>query len=369
MTKIRIGLAAATAAAAWAFRDVLPALGALSPGDRVKRSPHYRDGTFHNQGVSPNKARPGLVPGEFLRREQRQPLRPVPLRTPEFAAPAADASDPAELSVHWLGHGTSVVEIDGRRVLFDPVFSDRVSPSGIVGPKRVHPVPVRAEDLPRLDVIAISHDHYDHLDLPSVRTLLQTQDAPFVVPLGVGAHLEKWGVPAGRIVELDWDEHAVVAGLKITATPSYHFSGRGLKRNPTLWCSFVVATGTEPGRPETKVFYTGDSGYFDGYARIGEQHGPFDLTLMQVGAYSDAWSDIHMTPEEAVTAHLDLRGGLLVPVHWATFVLAMHPWAEPARRLLEDAEARGVTVAIPRPGERVEVAAPPKPDGWWEELA
>ncbi|GAB3687940.1 MBL fold metallo-hydrolase [Actinocorallia lasiicapitis] len=355
MTKIRIGLAVATAVATWAFRDILPALGALSPGDRVKRSPHYRDGVFHNQGVSPNSANPRLMAGEFLKRGKRHPELPVPLRTPDFSGDG--------LSVHWLGHGTSLVDIDGRKVLFDPVFSERVSPSRLFGPRRVHEAPVRLENLPELDVIAISHDHYDHLDLGSVRTLLRTQTAPFVVPLGVGAHLERWGVPTSRIVELDWDEQAVVAGLKITATPSYHFSGRGLQRNPTLWCSFVVAG------PTKKIFYTGDSGYFDGYARIGEQHGPFDLTLMQIGAYSAAWSDIHMTPEEAVTAHLDLRGGLLIPVHWATFVLAMHPWADPARRIVAEAERRGVTVAIPRPGERVDVANPPKPDGWWDEIA
>ncbi|ROO88772.1 L-ascorbate metabolism protein UlaG (beta-lactamase superfamily) [Actinocorallia herbida] len=354
--KIELGAAAAVGLVGLAFRDVPRSLGALKPGPRVLRSPHFRDGSFHNLRDEPPATEPVRAAREYARREQRTPLTPVPVMTPRFG-------DPEALTVHWLGHGTSLVDIEGRRVLFDPVFSQRCSPSSLVGPKRVHPVPVTVTGLPRLDVIAITHDHYDHLDVASVRALLHAQDAPFVVPLGVGAHLERWGVPTSRIIELDWDEAAVVAGLRITATGAHHFSGRALKRNPTLWCSYVVA-GTDK-----KVFYSGDSGYFEGYAGIGAAHGPFDVTLIQVGAYSASWPDIHMTPEEGVTAHRDLRGELMIPVHWGTFVLAPHAWNDPPNRVKAEAKLHGVRLAVPRPGERIDVSAPQEPDGWWETLA
>jgi L-ascorbate metabolism protein UlaG (beta-lactamase superfamily) len=222
---------------------------------------------------------------------------------------------------------------------------------------------VPLDRLPPLDAILISHDHYDHLDMATVRALRRTQLAPFLVPLGVGAHLERWGVPGLRIVELDWGESVSLAGLRFTATSARHFSGRGFSRDRTLWSSWVVAGDTR------RLFYTGDSGYFEGYAAIGETHGPFDVTLMQIGAYDPAWPNIHMYPEEAVSAHLDLRGDLLIPVHWATFNLAVHSWADPVNRLWREAKARDVRLAIPRPGERVVANDPPPVDGWWQSIA
>jgi L-ascorbate metabolism protein UlaG (beta-lactamase superfamily) len=214
--------------------------------------------------------------------------------------------------------------------------------------------------------VLISHDHYDHLDMDTVRALTGLQSAPFVVPLGVGAHLERWGVPAGRIVELDWTESTAVGptgSVTLMAAAARHFSGRSFDRDGTLWASWVIAG------PTRRAFYTGDSGYFDGYAAIGERHGPFDLTLMQIGAYGEGWPDIHMTPEEGVAAHLDLRGELMIPLHWATFTLAFHDWAEPADRTWLEAKARGVRLAVPRPGEPVDVDDPPLVDGWWQEIA
>jgi L-ascorbate metabolism protein UlaG (beta-lactamase superfamily) len=256
------------------------------------------------------------------------------------------------------------VEIDGARVLLDPVWSDRCSPSRLAGPHRLHDVPLALSDLYPVDAVVISHDHYDHLDMKTIDALVRDTDAPFLVPLGVGAHLERWKVPAGRIIELDWDESARVGALTLTVTPAQHFSGRRIaKRNYTLWGSWVIAG------PARKVFYSGDTGYFDGFARIGEAYGPFDATLVQVGAYDTAWPDIHMTPEEGVAAHLDVRGGVLIPVHWATFVLAFHPWAEPADRVWQEAKARGVSLAVPRPGQRIDIDDPPQVDGWWQTLA
>ena len=333
--------------------DTLAAIGARPSGtraQRVRQSPHYRDGAFHNtvpaQALAPADSR--QVMREFrANREGRRLAGPIPVATPAATA-AVDG-----LHVTWLGHATALVEIEGRRVLVDPLWSDRCSPLASVGPRRLHAMPMRLTDLPRLDAIVISHDHYDHLDMPTVRALNRQQSAPFLVPLGVGAHLERWGVRDDRIVELDWDESAKVAGLTLTATEAQHFSGRLVRRNGTLWSSWVVAGESH------RMFYTGDSGYFDGYAGIGDRHGPFDATLVQIGAYNHAWPDIHMFPEEGVRAHVKLRGGLLIPVHWGTFHLAPHPWAEPIDRLVAEATAAGVRFAVPRPGDRVDASAPP----------
>lgn len=343
---------------------ILAALGARPSGaraQRVQRSPHYRDGAFHNSMSTRT-----MVPGDsrstlrdfLFGGERRRPKGAVPVLTPAASAVPADG-----LHLTWYGHATTLVEIEGRRVLLDPLWSDRCSPTPGVGPKRLHAMPVALADLPPLDAIVISHDHYDHLDMPTVRALTRTQDAPFLVPLGVGAHLERWGVPDARIIELDWEESADVAGLTLTATEARHFSGRTLRRNGTLWSSWVIAG------ERRRVFYTGDSGYFEGYAEIGERHGPFDATLMQIGAYDKAWPEIHMFPEEAVEAHVQLRGDVLIPVHWATFNLALHDWSDPVDRVWAEAKARDVRLAVPRPGELVDADAPPPVDAWWQTIA
>ena len=362
---VGLGLAVVgAAAAAWAVREVPAALGrrpAGTRGERVRRSPQYRDGAFQNRvpaTLMPPGSGPQMLREMLAGRHRRRPSTAVPVVTPAEAPVSAEG-----LHVIWYGHSSALVEIEGRRVLFDPVWSERCSPSQLVGPRRLHPPPVPLDRLPAVDAIAISHDHYDHLDMDTVRFLARTQAAPFLVPLGVGGHLDRWGVPESRIVELDWDETVTVAGLDITATEARHFSGRTLRRDDTLWASWVL-TGSR-----RRVFYTGDTGYFDGYEGLGERYGPFDVTLMQVGAYGVAWPDIHMTPEDAVLAHRKLRGDLLIPLHWCTFNLAFHDWAEPADRLWREAKASDVRLAVPRPGERVDVDDPPIVDGWWQAIA
>jgi len=358
-------LAAVAGAAAWSLRELPAQFGrrpdALDP--RIRNSPQFRDGVFHNAPSELARTAPGRPDAATLRRmlfetDGRTPALPVPTVRPE------PARSPAEgVEITWYGHASALVEIEGSRVLLDPIWSDRCSPSGQVGPKRLHPVPVELEALPRVDVVLISHDHYDHLDMATVRRLVELQSAPFAVPLGIGGHLRRWGVPEHRIIELDWDETCTLGELTLTLTSAHHFSGRSTTRNTTLWGSWVIAGVNR------KVFFTGDSGYFEGFARVGEQHGPFDASLMAIGAYAEAWADIHLNPEDAVQAHLDLNAGLLVPVHWCTFNLAPHPWAEPVERLLAEAKAQGVPVAVPRPGQQVDVDNPPEPDGWWETIA
>jgi L-ascorbate metabolism protein UlaG (beta-lactamase superfamily) len=343
--------------------SILPAMGAAPSGarlDRIHRSPQWRDGKFRNTvpGSTIPPGQGGKILRELLRGGQaRKPIRPIPV-VGTVAEPAR-----AGLSITWYGHASALVEIEGSTVLIDPVWSDRVSPSQLVGPSRLHPVPVPLAALPAIDAVVISHDHYDHLDMATIKQLAARRaTTTFLVPLGVGAHLESWGVPAGRIAELDWEEQATVAGITFTVTAARHFSGRGLTRDQTLWASWVIAGASR------RVFYSGDTGYFDGFGRIGAAYGPFDATLVQVGAYGDQWPDIHMTPEDGVATHLDVRGGLLIPVHWCTYVLAFHAWSEPVDRIWREAKERDVTLAVPRPGERIDVDSPPEVDGWWQAL-
>jgi L-ascorbate metabolism protein UlaG (beta-lactamase superfamily) len=326
----------------------------------VAGSPHFYDGKFHNTletpALAPANTRDGLLRQWHEERHVGLPGGPIPLATATFPI------EPAELAATWLGHASALLEIDGRRVLVDPVWGHRVSPSPVFGPTRLHPAPVPLEDLPPVDAVLISHDHYDHLDLPTVRALLETQTAPFVVPLGIGEHLRKWHVPEERIVELDWDGAHRVGPLTLTCTEARHFSGRYFHRDTTLWASWAIAG------PRHRVFFGGDTGYTPAFAGIGARLGPFDLTLLPIGAYNDAWHAIHMDPEEAVRAHGDLGGEVLLPVHWATFNLAFHRWAEPVQRLLAAAARTGTRVVVPRPGERIDVLDPPDLLDWWTEV-
>ncbi|MFJ4843314.1 MBL fold metallo-hydrolase [Streptomyces sp. NPDC088746] len=338
--------------------------------ERIRRSPNFADGVFQNPEGA--RTRPSGSMLEFAKvyfhkeqRARRSPLGTVPVHATTLADLAAPPA--SGLRVTWLGHSSVLTEIDGRRVLFDPVWGERCSPFAFAGPKRLHPVPLPLASLGPVDAVVISHDHYDHLDLPTIKALAGT-DTVFAVPLGVGAHLERWGVPLDRIRELDWNETTEIAGVSLTATPARHFCGRGLRNQQhTLWASWVVAG------PEHRVYHSGDTGYFSGFRDIGAEHGPFDVTMIQVGAYSEYWPDIHMTPAEGLRAHLDLQGGrahgALMPIHWGTFNLAPHPWAEPGEWMKDVAEEAGQPVAFPRAGEPFEPAGELPTDAWWRAVS
>ncbi|MEV6615143.1 MBL fold metallo-hydrolase [Streptomyces sp. NPDC051051] len=364
------------------FRSLSPGLRALQPeafgadpsGERmarIRRSPHFANGVFQNPGGEA-RTRPSGSPLDLAKaffdkdtRPRRAPSGTVPVHPTTLADLARPPATGLRLT--WMGHSSVLAEIDGHRVLFDPVWGERCSPLPFAGPKRLHPAPLPLAALGPVDVVVISHDHYDHLDLPTVKALAGT-DTLFAVPLGVGAHLEHWGVSADRLRELDWHEATRIGGLTLTATPARHFCGRGLRNSQhTLWASWSVAGD------EHRIFHSGDTGYFDGFKDIGAEHGPFDATMIQIGAYSDMWPDIHMTPEEGLRAHLDLQrgspGGVLLPIHWGTFNLALHAWAEPGEWTKDAAEEAGQAVAFPRPGEPFEPGGKLPAEPWWREIS
>ena len=325
----------------------------------------------------PDDARPGFRNLAPIRPGLRDPAAKMPSlsdfvcggtrRVPTAPLPSVDPRESwlrppgSGLRATWLGHSTVLIEIDGVRLLTDPVWGLRASPSQLAGPRRFQPVPVALDALPPIDAVIVSHDHYDHLCYPTMRALAKT-GVPFITSLGVGAHLQAWGIAPERITELDWWESAHVAGteVQVTAAPSQHFSGRGLKdRNATLWSSMVMRSAKH------RVFFSGDTGLTDQYAEIRERLGPFDLVMLEVGAFHPAWGDIHLGPENALQALKLLGGGAFLPVHWGTFSLAMHAWDEPAETLLARAPEQGVQLVMPRLGEPVEPVQVESVTPWW----
>lgn len=324
--------------------------------ERIRRSPQFADGKFRNEQQTKlaTASYRDMFRRQFFGKEQRTPLRPIPVVRGDRATLPASG-----LRATWLGWSSVLIEIDGRRVLTDPVWSERCSPSTLAGPKRFHAPPIALGELPPIDVVVISHDHYDHLDMPVV-TALAARGTRFAVPLGIGAHLERWGVAAQQIAELDWNESVDVGPLRITATPSRHYSGRNpLHANETLWASWVVKG------PAHAVYFSGDTGYSDAFKTIGAEHGPFDLTLIKIGAYDPTWAEIHLNPEEAVQAHVDLGGRVMLPIHWATFNLGFHAWHEPPDRAVAAARNARITLVVPKPGEAIEPARAPALQAWW----
>lgn len=300
-----------------------------------------------------------LVSGQFFGDEQRVPPSSIPI-IPVDAAALRGELPPEGLRAFWIGHGSIYLEIDGVRLLVDPVFSEYASPFAM-GPRRFHPPPIALADLPPIDAVLITHDHYDHLDMATVKALARTGTA-FAVPLGIGAHLARWGVPEAQSHDLEWWQEITVRGVRVVSTPSRHYSGRGLSPNRTLWTSWSVIG------PRHRVYDSGDTGYSDHFREIAARLGPFDLSFVKIGAYGPGapWLDIHMSAEDAVRAHQDLGAKRMFPVHWGTFNLAFHAWDEPIRRTLEAARAAHVEVVTPRVGEIVDGDAAFVSQAWWE---
>jgi L-ascorbate metabolism protein UlaG (beta-lactamase superfamily) len=338
-------------------------LGGKIEGERLARvnaSPNFAGGQAQNTAPTTlESASPWEFLVEYFRgAKERKPPSPAPMESPD----PADLESLRERGIRfiWLGHSSVYLELDGTRVLIDPVWSDRASPFSILGPKRSHPVPVALANLPDVDLVVISHDHYDHLD-PGVVRELAPKGLRFAVPLGVGAHLEKWGVAAEQIIELDWWEGSTFASLDLVATPARHFSGwQVTDRDRTLWASWALIG------PKSRVFYSGDTGWLDEFERIGDEYGPFDLTIIKCGAYGEGWPDIHIDGTQAVEAHVALNGRRMLPVHWLTFDLALHPWAEPVEHAIERADELGVEVITPKLGQLIDLQGRVETEHWWE---
>lgn len=331
--------------------------------ERTHASAQWSDGAFANPSGARDGVQGNMLPvlGEWMfGGQQRRPPAPLPLDRPHeiWARPAETG-----MRTTWLGHSTVLLELDGKRVLTDPIFGKRVSPVSFIGPRRFHPVPAELAELPPIDLIVLSHDHFDHLCRPTMTAIAATTTIPVVTALGVGAHLVDFGFAPERVTELDWNESIEINGVHVTATPSQHFSGRSLRgRNKTLWASWVIRTARR------RVFFSGDTGLTPEFEIIGTQHGPFDLVMLEIGAFHPSWGTIHLGPENALEALRLLGGGTLLPVHWGTFSLGFHAWDEPGEQLLELAPKAGARIITPRLGAAVEPDRIDGPAPWWREV-
>jgi L-ascorbate metabolism protein UlaG (beta-lactamase superfamily) len=331
--------------------------------ERMKASSLWTGNGFRNlHPILPGLRDPTVamptIPEFIWGGERRVPQGPLPSVSPLETWTRPPQSG---LRATWLGHSTVLIEIDGLRVLTDPVWGPRASPFRVLGPKRFQPVPVPLRSMPPVDLVVVSHDHYDHLDYSTI-TELARRHVPFVTSLGVGSHLESWGVLPELITELDWwQSHRLPnTGLSVTAAPSQHFSGRSFKaRNTTLWSSMVL-------RAERHcVFFSGDTGLTTQYQAIRERLGPFDLVMLEVGAFHPGWGDMHLGPQNALKALALLGGGPFLPVHWGTFSLAMHAWDQPAEALLQMSVTSDAQLLMPRLGEPLEPEFPRAIEPWW----
>ena len=356
------------AAGGWSFTR-RPEFGRLPQGERLARiqtSPHYANGQFQNlvpvQVMNEDSGENRLVAtAKFLFGDKSELSPQETMLSKKTDLKALDKDKDA---VVWLGHSSFFLQLGGQRILIDPVFSDYASPVFFINKAFPGSNVYTADDMPDIDVLAISHDHWDHLDYPTVMAL-KPKVKQIVCPLGVGEHFEFWGFDTGIIHEEDWDtEIRLTEGFSVHILPSQHFSGRFLDRNPTLWCGFAFVT------PKRKVYYTGDGGYGEHFKTIGEKFGGFDLMLGENGQYNMAWHAIHMLPEETAQAASDVGAKMLLPAHGGKFALSRHPWQEPYRELTRFSEGRGYKLLTPELGEAAYLD-----DGisqnfgeWWEKL-
>jgi L-ascorbate metabolism protein UlaG (beta-lactamase superfamily) len=344
---------------------LFPVFGKAPAGarlQRIRQSTHYKDDHFENLVPTP-VALEGVSMFKMFRDMSHRPAdvkppHPLPSVHTNLRALPKDRA-----TIVWFGHSSYLLQINQTTILVDPVFSGHASPVSFMAKAFPGTGVYTAADMPDVDIMLLTHDHYDHLDYKTIREMIPTVKH-YCTSLGVGAHLESWGVSGDKITELDWWESwraETNERITFTATPARHFSGRSFKRGGTLWSSFVLKAGGY------SLFLGGDSGYEQHFKEIGERFGPFDLALLECGQYGKNWPYIHMMPEKVVQAALDLRAAALMPVHWAKFTLSLHPWDEPIRRVTAAAAERGMTMATPVIGQPVVVGATYPNDRWWED--
>ena len=330
--------------------------------NKINKSKQFNNDKFNNYKPSPDWGFFKMLPimWDFLvTNNDRKPDIELPIKKVEFNQIKNVKSD--ELKVTWIGHSSQIINIDGKLILTDPIFEKKTA---FMGPSRYNgDVPLNIDNLPEIDLVLISHNHYDHLNSYTIEKI-HPNVKQFIVPLLVGAELEKMGVPREKIIELDWWEETIpFEDFLIALTPTQHFSGRGLfDRDETLWGSYVIQG------PHHKIYFSGDSGYFKGFKEIGDKYGPFDYTFLECGAYNEKWRFVHMMPEETVQAHLDLKGKILQPIHWGTFNLALHAWYDPMQRVAKAADSLGVQLSTPIVGETITVDENLATERWWEKV-
>ena len=325
---------------------------------RMRQSPEWQGDQFQNPQPMWSDMRDALLRA-FTGGPDIEPSAPVPVARTD---PAALAVAPASgLRVTWFGHSSMLVEIDGVRLLTDPIWSERASPVEWIGPHRWYPPTIALAQLPPVDAVLISHDHYDHLDWPTIVAMRSWKNV-FIVPLGIGAHLQRWGIAPERIVELDWWQSTRVGVLALTLVPARHASGRlSAQSDQTLWGGFALVGD------QHRVYYSGDTGLFDAMTEIGQRFGPFDVAMIEAGQYDADWPDWHLGPEQSVLSAQRVRAKAFIPVHWGLFRLAHHGWTEPVERVLAAARCSDVPVITPRPGQPIEPTAlkPGDSTRWW----
>ncbi|UYQ94588.1 MBL fold metallo-hydrolase [Chitinophaga horti] len=323
---------------------------------RILHSTNYHEGQFHNQEPTV-LMKDGFKLRDFwnfFTARNTRPPRPLPTVKRDLNNP-----QPGETELTWFGHSSYLIQHEGLNILVDPVFSGHASPFPVAGKAFAGADAYTVADMPPIDLLIITHDHYDHMDYATI-TALQPKVKLICTSLGIAAHLRHWGIPEKKVLEFDWWEtqqaHPAIA---LTAVPARHFSGRSLRRNGTLWSAFVLElTGK-------RIFLGGDSGYGRHFAEIGRRFGPFDLALLECGQYNERWPMIHMMPEENVQAAIDLQAKVLMPVHWGKFALALHTWDEPINRLVTSAKERDMAIVTPKIGERVLIGTHHPQEAWW----
>jgi len=343
-----------------------PKFGKSAEGTRLERmraSPHFKDGQFHNQHFTPMLAEgysmPRLIVDQFVKKfPRRRPMDRIPAMKTSLHHLPADSN-----VLIWFGHSSYFMQINGRRFLVDPVFSSNASPVPFTNRPFNGTAIYTAEDMPEVDYLLITHDHYDHLDYETV-TGLHGKVKTVVCGLGVGAHLEHWGYRPDDIIEKDWYEHVSLDSVfELHVLPARHFSGRTFRRNATLWVSFILKC------PGMTIYLGGDSGYDTHFAEIGERYGSIDLAILENGQYNRAWRAIHAMPEDVLKAAIELRAKRVMPVHSSKFVLAQHPWDEPLKKITELNQSVGIPLITPMIGEIVRLDDPTQTFGrWWESI-
>ena len=343
------------------FVKTSPQIGQKPKGEHlkeIKKSPNYGDKAFDNQietKMGGFREMMGTMPDFFFGKNQ-SPVDSLPVKFGENGQAAVDSIS----SVTWFGHSAFLVEMEGKRILIDPMLGEVAAPISFGSKRYPYKKPIPVEELKNIDAVILSHDHYDHLDYP---TIMQIKDevGHFYMALGVGSHFESWGISKEKITELDWWDSVEYKGLKLVACPARHFSGRGLTdRNATQWASWVIQGEYQ------KLYFSGDSGYGPHFKEIGDKYGPFDLAMMECGQYNEAWEAIHMMPEQSVQAGIDVKGKLLMPIHWGAFKLSVHEWTDPILRFKAESERLKTPIIHPVIGERFSLGSSYPQEAWWD---